>query len=426
MGFFVLGLNYKNCPLAVRELLAFRADELEQATAELCALPEISELVLLSTCNRVEFYGYSESREIPDALIRWFETYKGTLRGTFEPFLYRKQGRDALSHLFRVACGLDSLVVGENEILGQLRDAFRAASQAGAAGAFLGRLMEKALKVGKDVRTKTRINEGAVSIPSVAVELAEKIFGNLASKKIMVLGTGEMASSVMRNLKAAGAETWTVASRSPEKGKILADEFQAEWLPQESWTRALPQADIVITATSSPHPIVHAEEVRAAMAARRRPLFFVDIAVPRDVDADVNTIEDVYLYNIDDLKGVAEANIRLRRREIQEADKMTEQALVDFEGWFEGLRARPVLESFEVFIDGVLETELERFGRERGLASEELDDLKRRLRAKLMHPPLEKIKEASQLGSLAKYLEALDSLFDLKRKPSPEKDPLKP
>jgi glutamyl-tRNA reductase len=406
MSFFVLGISHKNCPVEQREPLHFTPKQIADTLRLLPETPGLSELIILSTCNRVEFYGYCEEKGIPEHLLNQLirKTHDTDLQSVQEN-IYRHEGKSAIHHLFRVASGLDSLVVGENEILGQLRDAFRMANDAQSVHSLLYRLLEKALKLGKDVRTQTKINEGAVSIPSVAVELAEKIFGKLSGEKIMVLGTGEMSELTLKNLRSAGGHAQYVVSRNEERGKAVAGEFDSQWISYEAWSEHLEHVDILIAATSAPHPIVHPDQVKKAMAKRRhRPLFLIDIAVPRDIDPQVNALDDVYVYNVDDLKGVSASNLRLRRREIQSAEQMVERALLDYQGWLEQLKARPTMERFEIFLDRVLEKEI---------GEKEIRD---RIRAKLMHPTLQRIKDASQNGGVARYLEALHSLFDLDKK----------
>lgn len=414
MRFSVVGLNHKECPVEVREQLSFSDRRLREALVLAKSDARLSELVIVSTCNRVEFYVFSAAEDFREALLELVEHTHSIRRETFLSYLYTYESKEAVVHLFRVAAGLDSLVVGENEILGQVREAFKAADEAGTVHSLLYRLMEKALKAGKDVRSETRINEGAVSIPSVAVELAEKIFGRLAGEKVMVVGTGEMGALTLKNLKGAGAEVLSIVSRSQERGERLALEFGSEWIPYDSWQRCLTAADILIASTEAPHPVIHFEQVKRVMEARRhRPLFLIDIAVPRNIAPEVNSIADVYLYNVDDLKGVAAANLRLRRREIRAAEAVVEQAVIDYQSWLEQLKARPSLERFERFLDSILDRELSRFVKEIGANEGQKNEIHRRIRAKLLHPPLEKIKEASQNGGVTRYLEALHSLFGL-------------
>lgn len=419
MSFFVLGVNHKNCPVEVREKLHFKEHELPELLVRFRNACGASELVILSTCNRVEIYGEVEAGSFSEtALTGALSRAHGIPEDQYACYLYRHTGREAVRHLFRVAAGLDSMVIGENEILGQLREAFRFANEAGGVHSLLYRLMEKALQIGKSVRTQTKINEGAVSIPSVAVELAEKIFGRLSHHKVMVFGTGEMSGITLKNLKEAGAQIFSIVSRNEARGKLLAGESGAEWIPfTENWDSALKKADIVIASTSAPHPILHLDQVRHAMQNRRgRPLFIIDIAVPRNVEPSVDSIEEVYLYNIDDLQGVADSNLKMRAREIHAAEAMVDQAVLNFQSWLEQLKARPVMESFEQFLEEILERELGRLAKHSPVDEAAKEETKQRIRAKLLHPPLEKIKQASQNGGVTRYLEALHSLFDLKNK----------
>lgn len=384
------------------------------ALQEAKALPDISELVIISTCNRVELHGYTERDHLPeDALFRVIHKTHAVQEEEFAPYLYRYEGDAALRHLFRVTAGLDSLVLGENEILGQVREAFRFAIETSSVHSLLYRLMEKALKIGKDIRTQTKINQGAVSIPSVAVELAEKIFGRLTGEKVMVLGTGEISVMTLKSLKGAGADVVYVVSRNRERGEQVAGDFGSQWISLETWEEHLASIDILIASTAAPHPIVRFEQIQNVMKRRRsRPLFLIDIAVPRDIEAHVNSLDDVYLYNIDDLKGVSASNLRLRRKEIQAAEQMIEQAVVDFKSWLEQLEARPTLERFESYLDQILEKELGGLSK-KGYSEASIREIQHRLRSKLLHMPFEKIKEASKNGGVTRYVEALQSLFGL-------------
>lgn len=415
MPFFSYGIHHKNTPVETREKLALDAANLKRALE--LSRGRIEELVILSTCNRVEFYGVAGDSESPErSLHALIEEVLGRPSAEFFGSAEIRRGREAVRHIFRVAAGLESLVVGENEILGQMREAFRAAADTGAAHSLLYRLMEKALKIGKDVRAQTRINEGAVSIPSVAVELAEKIFGRLRHEKVMVLGTGEMGTQTLRNLKSSGAEIRYVVSRDPDAGKPVAAEFGGVWLSMTEWESKLGQVDILITSTASPVPVVSRGQVERVMKERRgRPLFCIDIAVPRDIDPLVQEIDDVYLYNIDDLRGVAQSNLSLRGSEVAAAEKMTEDAVAAFAGWMEQLAARPTLSRFETFVERILDAELEDLFRQAGASDQDRSRLKQRIRSQILHYPHEKIKEASQNGGVRRYLEALHSLFSLEK-----------
>lgn len=417
MGLFVLGLNHKESPVEVREQFHFTPSQLEQALKLSLDRPEFRELLILSTCNRVEFYGYSDEADVPrEALLNLFKTTHLIEPDLTKASFYAYTGKQVTRHLFRVAAGLDSLVVGENEILGQLREAYHHANQAGSIHSLLYKLVEKALKSGKDVRTKTKINQGAVSIPSAAVELAQKIFGKLDGEKVLVLGTGEMSLLTLKTLKSCGANIKYIVSRDKEKGEALARDFNAERLSIKNWDEHLGDVDILITSTSAPHPIVTQSQIKECMKKRRhRPLFLIDIAVPRDVEASVNSLDNVYLYNVDDLKSISASNLRQRRGELGEAEHLIEQAVVDYQGWLERLKARPTLERFESFVDEVLGAELERLARGGIQTEENRAEACRRIRQKLLHPPQERIKDAARNGGVTRYLEALDSLFNLKK-----------
>ncbi len=413
--FLVYGINHKNCPVEVREKLHFRERRLPEAYEWIRREWPSVETLILSTCNRVELYFSLEKGELSSETIGNFLTaFHGIERSSFECFAYRLEGREAIEHLFRVASGLDSMVVGENEILGQLREAFRAANDAGTVDSFLYRWAQRALQVGKLTRTKTKINEGAVSIPSVAVELAEKIFGRLAGEKVMVLGTGDMSELTLQNLRQAGAEALYVMSRSEERGRSLAESFGARWVSHEDWENFLTEIDILIASTTAPHPIVKRDAMERAMQKRRhRPLFLIDIAVPRNIEAEINSLDDVYLYNIDDLQEVAQSNLRLRRKEVRDAESLIEGAVEEFQAWTENLEAGPTIQRLQVYLDELVEEEIKRLGSLSGDEKERLMEFSRRLRSKFLHAPLKTLKESSRLGTVRRTLEAIHALFRL-------------
>lgn len=413
--FLVYGINHKNCPVEVREKLHFRERRLAEAYEWIRREWPSFETLILSTCNRVELYFAMETPPpASEAIGDFLASFHGIDRSQFETFVYRLEGRPAVEHLFRVASGLDSMVVGENEILGQLREAFRAANDAGTVDSFLYRWAQRGLQVGKQVRTKTKINEGAVSIPAVAVELAEKIFGRLTGEKIMVLGTGEMAELTLQNLRQAGAEALYVMSRSEERGRSLAESFGAKWVAYEDWSNCLAEVDILIASTAAPHSVLKKEAVAQAMSRRRhRPLFLIDIAVPRNIESEVNSIDEIYLYDIDDLQEVAQANLRLRKKEIREAEALIETAVEEFQAWAEGLEAGPTIQRLQAYLDELVEEEVVRLGPLTPEEKERLLEFSRRLCAKFLHAPLETLKESSRLGTIRRTLEAIHALFRL-------------
>lgn len=413
--FLVYGINYKNCPVEIREMLHFRERRLPEAYRWIRREWPSVETLILSTCNRVELYFAIEEGNLSSEKIASFlMAFHGIERSRFENYTYRLEGRPAIEHLFHVTAGLDSMVVGENEILGQVREAFRLAQESGTIDSFLYRWAERALKVGKLVRTKTKINEGAVSIPSVAVELAEKIFGRLRGEKVMVLGAGEMSELTLQNLRQAGAEALYVMSRSEERGRALAELFGARWVPREGWEKFLEEIDILIASTAAPHPIVRYEEVRRIIERRRhRPLFLIDIGVPRNIEPEINSLDDVYLYNIDDLEGVAQANLKRRQKEVREAELYIEQAVEEFQAWIQKLEAGPTIEHLQNYLDSLIKEEIERLGPLSEFEEERLVTFARRLRSKFLYAPLETLKESSRLGSVRRVLEMVHTLFRL-------------
>ena len=421
MELVCIGLNHKNCPVEIREQFAFSELQLSKALVELRSVEGLREWFILSTCNRVELYGRGFSG-IENSLIHFLAESRGLDVCYVKPYLYRYHEREVANHLFRVASGLDSLVVGENEIYGQVRQAFRFANELKALDSILYQLVERSLRVGKRVRSETRINDGAVSVSSIAVELAEKIFGKLTGERILILGTGKISELTLKHLIKAGAGEITVTSRTYERALELAQKYGAKPIGFDSWLRTLRASDIVISSTAAPHHIVKFEDVKGIMLERRhKPLFFIDIAVPRDVDPRVSEIDDVYLYDIDDLKGVSEANLRLRKKEISKCELIVERELESFGEWYEFLEAGPMVQKLNAYFDQVVEREVSKAaGKFRGKETE-LRSLVQKIKASLLHVPIKKLKESARTGSLERYLETLHSLFQLKEgKPADE------
>ena len=430
--FLVYGLNYKNCAVEIRETLHFRERRLPEAYEWIRREWPSVETLILSTCNRVELYFATEVEAVhtsplqSETLANFLTAFHGIDRSRFENFTYRLEGKSAVEHLFRVASGLDSMVVGENEILGQLKEAFKAAQEAGAVDSFLFRWAERAIRSGKAIRTKTKINEGAVSVPAVAVELAEKIFGHLSGKKVMVLGTGDMSELTLERLREAGAEALYVMSRSEERGRLLAESFGARWVSWEEWEKFLMEIDILIASTSAPHPLVKLDGVKRAIQKRRhRPLFLIDIAVPRNIEPEINSLDDVYLYNIDDLQEVAQSNLKLRRKEMREAEVHIERAVEEFQAWIEQLEAAPTIQLLQNYVDELIEEEMKHWTGLEEPERKRLEEFSRRLRSKFLHTPLETLKESSRLGTVRRTLEAIHSLFGLKPRAKSERDEIR-
>jgi glutamyl-tRNA reductase len=321
MKFFVAGLSYKTAPVEIREKLAVPPSLLPCLGCRLKINAGLDEVVLLSTCNRVEVYGVG-----PWIQGRAHRLFRSLCPADTDvtPFLYVKKGPDAVRHLMSVTSGLDSMVMGETEITGQVKQAYQAAQAAKLTGRILNRLFQTALQVAKEIRTHTAIGRGATSVGSVAVELAERIFdGDLSDKTVMILGAGKMGEACVRHLAKSGARAVLVANRSFERARLLAAEFGGRALTFEERLPAITEADIVVSSTGCPTTVLHRDEVAGVLAARsNRPLVLVDIAVPRDVDPDVNELDGVYLYNIDHLEAIVRENSRLREQELSKCEEI--------------------------------------------------------------------------------------------------------
>jgi glutamyl-tRNA reductase len=315
MKVFVAGLSYKTAPVELRERLAIAPSSLHCSGCRLKIGGDLQEVVLLSTCNRVEVYGVASK---VNGNVHGLFRHLVPGQHDFQPYLYVHEGDDALRHLFSVAGGLDSMVLGETEITGQLKNAYQTAHAAKLTGRLLNRAFQTALQTAKEIRTNTQIGRGAVSVGSTAVELAGKIFdGDLSGKTVMIIGAGKMGEACVRHLSKKGARSVLVANRSLERAENLATEFGGRAVRFDDCLTAMIEADIVVTSTGSPQTILNAAQIERVMAARRnRPLFMIDIAVPRDIDADVQHLDNVYLYNIDHLSALVRENVRLREQEL--------------------------------------------------------------------------------------------------------------
>lgn len=336
MNLLVIGLNHRSAPVEVRERAAFAPGKLGEAVRALRAATPLTEAVILSTCNRVEIYGLTGATAEVSRAVQKFLQEHHQLTGSLEPHLYELHDAECVRHLFEVACGLDSMVVGETEILGQVKAAYRAAHEAGATGKMLNRLFQKTLAAAKHIRSATAITRGSTSVGSVAVDLAEKIFGKLGARTVMVIGTGEMSEATARALRNRGAGTLLVCSRSHERAEALAGQLDGRAISYEQWPTEFADVDIVISSTAAPHPIVTREKLTPLMKRRRqRPLFLIDIAVPRDIERTCGELEGVYLYDIDDLQQIAQQNVAAREREITACRLLIGEHLTSYMSWFE-------------------------------------------------------------------------------------------
>jgi len=414
----LLGVNHNTAPVEVRERLSLSGSN-TPALRLFAELPSCEEVVFLSTCNRVEVLVSANRLDEVKESIKGLWLDKGKMdSNTLQRALYEYEGMSAIRHLFRVASSLDSMVVGEPQILGQLKDAYRMASEAKTAGLVLNRLLHKAFSVAKRVRTETRIASHAVSISYAAVELAKKIFGDLAGKNGMLIGAGEMAELAAQHLIASGADKLVVANRTLSRAVELSRSLGGSAISLEEVGDALVDADIVISSTGAPGIILSKDHVKRIMRPRRhRLLFFIDIAVPRDIDPKVNDIDNVYLYDIDDLKGVIEFNKAEREKEASKADRMVEAEVIKFMAWMESLNVVPVIQHLQEKGEAVRQKEISRSHKVLESLNDEqqkaLDVLTKSIVQKILHDPIVYIKKGSQEKDSEMILDATCRLFGI-------------
>ncbi len=335
MQILCLGLSHHTAPLELREKFAIPEGELGAAAAHLAKANGLNEAVIVSTCNRVEFYVGAEDAERGFAAMGEFLADRC---GSPEaPAFFRHVTMSSIRHLFRVVCGLDSMVLGETEILGQVKKAYQVAQSGGATARHLNKLFQRAFNVAKEVRTNTNITRGSVSVGSVAVDLAEKIFGKLARCKVMILGAGETSEMTAGALQARGVKSIFVANRSYDRAVALAEKMEGKAVHFDEWTQEFADVDILIGSTAAPHHVVTCEKLAPMMRTRRdRPLFCIDLAVPRDIEPAVNNLDGVYLYDIDSLQAEADHSMSIRRQELSVCESMIERHVVEFNEWLEG------------------------------------------------------------------------------------------
>ncbi|NWN94029.1 MAG: glutamyl-tRNA reductase [Bacillus sp. (in: Bacteria)] len=345
MRILTVGLNYKSAPVEIREQLSFDEADLADAMAALQKKKSILENVIVSTCNRTEIYAVADQAHtgryyIKDFLSEWF----GIDKEAFAPYLFIYEDNEAIAHLFKVICGLDSMVLGETQILGQVRDSFLLAQASGSTGTIFNRLFKDAVTLAKKAHTETEIASNAVSVSYAAVELAKKIFGDMADKKVVIIGAGKMGELAAENIHGSGATRITVINRTPEKAGLLAARFDGEALGLASLETALLDADIAITSTSAKGYILTADKLKPIEKKRNgRPLLLVDIAVPRDIDPEAASLESVFLYDIDDLEGIVEANLKEREKAARQIADMISDAVCAFNEWVHTLGVVPVI-----------------------------------------------------------------------------------
>ena len=411
MNIVLLGLNHKTAPIELRERLAIGPLQLEDATRSLMQAPGVLEGMILSTCNRVELLT-SQEANAPD-LLEFVGSYFDIEPKLLTPHMYEYRQENAVRHLFRVACSLDSMVIGEPQILGQVKSSYLAARSAGAIRGHLDKVLQRAFVVAKRVRSETQIGSSSVSIASVAVELARKIFGSLEGKKVLLVGAGKMSEQAARHLLAQGAGAVLVANRTHERATQLAQRFGGRAIQFDDLYAHADQADIIITSTGSPRPVFRREHAQHFLQQRRgRPMFFIDIAVPRDVDPEVNKLDGIFLYDIDDLQSVAGSHLKERGKEAELAEAMILAEVDKYQRRLHSLNVAPEIVRFQQSAEQIRQGELRRLAsRLQSLSPEQqaaVEALTRGLVNKFLHQPVQAIKAAASEGNSA----AVDALRD--------------
>lgn len=422
MSLTVIGVSHDTAPLEIRERFSFTPSEASRTLEALRRDAGVDEAVLLSTCNRTEIYVYSEGEGARRAGRKALQWKAG--RDVEDPgsFLFQHRHYDAVAHLFRVVGGVDSMVVGEAEIQGQVRDAYELARRISVdppmAGTVLHRLFQTALSVGGRIRDETTLGEGMASVASVAVDLTKKIFGQLQGRRVLILGAGETAELTVEALAREGVEGVVVANRTVERARSLANRLEGRAVSFKELAGALADADIVVSSTAAPHPILEVEDFRRAIPdGRRRPLLIVDLAVPRDVAPEVGDEANVFLYNVDDLRKIVDLNLEERKGAIPEAEAIIQEEVDAFRRWHAAREVVPVIRLFRNHARRVAASELARtleaLDHLPDEDREKLMEFSHRLLGKLLHEPTVKLREAAARGDGPEMIDAVRYLYDL-------------
>jgi len=421
MTLAVLGVNHKTAPIELRERIAISREQLPEVTSALAAMPGVAECMIVSTCNRVELITSLDGKDadLSGFLCRQFGVEAGVLAG----HVYEHRDQFAIRHLFRVAASLDSMVVGESQILGQVKEAFSVARSAGTVGGQLEHLLQSAFSAAKKVRTETEIGSSSVSIASVAVEMARKIFGSLHGRTVFLVGAGKMSELAARHLVQQGAGKILVTNRTLERARHMAEPFTGRVIPFEQIYEAAAEADIIVTSTGAPHHIFNPEHGKTFLHKRRnRPMFFIDIAVPRDVDPAMSKLEGLFVYDIDDLQQVAAAHMAERSRSAADAETLIAAEVERFHQRQRTVNAAPAIVALQKQAEELRQAELRRMQARLGsLTPEQLEAveaLTRGLVNKFLHPPMLALKQAARENNAAR-MEALCETYSLPAIPDP-------
>ncbi|MEI7816293.1 MAG: glutamyl-tRNA reductase [Desulfuromonadales bacterium] len=419
MNIIVVGLSHKTATVQIREKVAFSPNQIEKPLGELIKLEGIIEGVIVSTCNRVEIY--ATTRDIAGGIARikrFMAEYHHLAFEDIESHLYCYHAEAAIRHVFRVASSLDSMVVGEPQILGQIKTSYGYAAEFKSSGIILNRFLHKAFSVAKRVRTETKIASSAVSVAFAAVELAKKILGDLSDKTVLLIGAGEMCELAAKHFLNSGAKGVMVTNRTFERAERLADEFGGEAILFESLFEHLHRADIVLSSTGAPHCIIGPKDAEQAIKKRRsKPIFFIDIAVPRDIDPKVDNVENAYLFTVDHLQEIVQANLAQRSLEAEKAEEIIDQEIGQFHKWLSTLEVTPTIVALRNRFDEIRRAELDKtIAGWKDLppdAGKRLEALTVAMMNKLLHAPTFVLKQAGQGGRVDLYVDALRQLFEL-------------
>jgi glutamyl-tRNA reductase len=417
MPLYALGLNHTTAPVRVREQVAFQAEALPAALRDLLGQPKVKEAAILSTCNRTEVYfNGGDAAPVAD----WLGHFHRVPKASLAPYVYTLEQDKAVPHAFRVASGLDSMVLGEPQILGQMKQAVKTAEAAGSLGLVLNRLFQRTFAVAKDVRAQTDIGTASISMAAAAVKLAERIFPSIAAQRVLLIGAGEMIDLCATHLAARQPKSITVANRTLERGAQLASRVRADAITLNELPERLPQFDIIITSTASSLPILGKGMFERAIKARRHaPIFIVDLAVPRDVEPEAAQLDDVFLYSVDDLSNIVKDNLQIRVDAVREAEAMIAEQAQNFLRWLEGRAIVPTITALHGHHDALRAEELERARRllANGTAPEQvLEQLARGLTHKFLHGPTQALNQAGE-AERAEMLALLQRIYHLPDEP---------
>ena len=417
MPLYALGLNHSTAPLKVRELVAFHMDTLGGALRDLLGQPKVKEAAILSTCNRTEVYFHGAETE---PVVQWLETFHRVPRASLSQYIYTLPQERAVPHAFRVASGLDSMVLGEPQILGQMKQAVKTAEAAGSLGLVLNRLFQRTFAVAKDVRTHTDIGSASISMAAAAIKLAERIFPSIAEQRVLLIGAGEMIDLCATHFAARQPRSITVANRTLERGAALASRVQADAITLNELPERLARFDIIVTSTASSLPILGKGMLERVIKARRHaPVFIVDLAVPRDVEPEAAELDDVFLYSVDDLANIVKDNLQIRVEAVREAEAMIAVQAESFLRWLEGRAVVPTITALHGHHEALRAAELERAKRllANGTPADQvLEQLARGLTHKFLHGPTQALNEAGE-AERAELLAMLQRVYHLPDEP---------